>query len=94
MTTTVQQHSSQTTTETVSTTCLSAVFQTQEQVDTAIRRLLHRGISRDDISVIGKNFQSETRITGFLTKRDVILATRREAPRSTEGECRDDSRAC
>lgn len=52
---------------------ISAVFKEQKQVDDVIRRLLDRGVSRDHISVMGQNFQSETRISGFLTKRDVIL---------------------
>ena len=52
---------------------VSAIFKEKEQVDNVIRRLLDRGVSRDDISVIGKNFHSETRIAGFLTKKDVIL---------------------
>ena len=52
---------------------ISAVFQEQKQIDQVIRRLLDRGVPRDHISVMGKNFQSETRISGFLTKKDVIL---------------------
>lgn len=52
---------------------ISAVFKEREQIDAVIRRLLDRGIARDDISVMGKNFHSETRISGFLTKRDIIL---------------------
>jgi cation transport regulator ChaB len=52
---------------------ISAVFKEKQQVDDVVRRLLDRGISRDHISVIGKNFHSETRIAGFITKRDVIL---------------------
>jgi len=52
---------------------ISAVFKEQKEVDDVIRRLLNRGVSRDHISVMGKNFQSETRIAGFITKRDVIL---------------------
>ncbi|MBD1833230.1 ChaB family protein [Cyanobacteria bacterium FACHB-472] len=52
---------------------ISAVFKEREQIDKVIPRLLERGVSRDDISIIGKNFHSETRITGFLTKKDVIL---------------------
>ncbi|MBD1926045.1 ChaB family protein [Trichocoleus sp. FACHB-90] len=52
---------------------ISAVFKEREQIDKVIPRLLDRGVSRDDISIIGKNFHSETRITGFLTKKDVIL---------------------
>ncbi|OWY66822.1 hypothetical protein B7486_34765 [cyanobacterium TDX16] len=52
---------------------VSAIFKEKEQVDNVIRRLLDRGVSRDDISVIGKNFHSETKIAGFLTKKDLIL---------------------
>jgi cation transport regulator ChaB len=52
---------------------ISAVLKEQSQVDQVIRRLLDRGVPRDHISVMGRNFQSETRISGFITKRDVIL---------------------
>jgi len=52
---------------------ISAIFKERDQVDQVIRRLLDRGVSKDDISVMGKNFHSETRIGGFITKKDVIL---------------------
>ncbi|MBW4575852.1 MAG: ChaB family protein [Aphanothece sp. CMT-3BRIN-NPC111] len=52
---------------------ISAIFQNREQIDNVIRRLLDRGISREHVSVIGKNFHSETKIAGFITKKDVIL---------------------
>lgn len=52
---------------------VSAVFKEQEQVDSVIRRLLDRKVSRDHISVMGNNFQSETRISGFISKKDVIF---------------------
>ncbi|HHP7229230.1 MAG TPA: ChaB family protein [Xenococcaceae cyanobacterium] len=52
---------------------ISAIFQTEEQIDKVIRRLLDRGVDRDHISVMGRNFQSQTRIAGFITKKDVIL---------------------
>ncbi|MBW4420003.1 MAG: ChaB family protein [Myxacorys californica WJT36-NPBG1] len=52
---------------------ISAIFKNREQIDTVVRRLLDHGVSRDHISVVGKNFHSETRISGFITKRDVIL---------------------
>lgn len=52
---------------------VSAVFKEQEQVDNVIRRLLDRNVSRDHISVMGNNFQSETRISGFISKKDVIF---------------------
>ncbi|WP_250122406.1 ChaB family protein [Chroococcidiopsis sp. CCMEE 29] len=57
---------------------VSAIFKQREQIDNVIRRLLDRGISRDHISVIGKNFHSETKIAGFITKRDVILGGLRQ----------------
>ncbi len=52
---------------------LSAVFKEENQLDPAIRRLIERGVPQDRISVLGQNFQSKTRITGFITKKDVIL---------------------
>ncbi|AFZ02094.1 ChaB family protein [Calothrix sp. PCC 6303] len=57
---------------------ISAVFKKQEEVDGAVRRLIDRGVPRDRISVMGNNFQSETRIAGFITKRDVILGGLRQ----------------
>lgn len=52
---------------------ISAVFKEEEQLDGVVRRLIERGVPQDHISVMGKNFQSKTRIAGFLTKKDVIL---------------------
>jgi len=52
---------------------ISAIFKTESQVDGAVRRLIERGVANDHISVMGRNFQSQTRITGFISKRDVIL---------------------
>jgi cation transport regulator ChaB len=57
---------------------ISAVFKEQNQVDNVLRQLLDRGMPRDHISVMGKNFQSQTRIAGFITKRDVILGGLRQ----------------
>lgn len=57
---------------------ISAIFKDREQIDQVIRRLLDRGVSRDDISVVGKNFHSETRIAGFITRKDVILGGLRQ----------------
>ncbi len=53
---------------------ISAIFQKEEQVDNVIRRLIDREVDRDHISVMGRNFQSQTRIAGFITKKDVILS--------------------
>ncbi len=57
---------------------ISAVFKEQNQVDSALRQLLDRGIPRDHISVMGRNFQSQTRIAGFITKKDIILGGLRQ----------------
>ena len=52
---------------------VSAVFKEEEQLDKVVRRLMDRGVPQDHISVMGKNFQSKTRIAGFISKKDVIL---------------------
>jgi cation transport regulator ChaB len=52
---------------------ISGIFKTQGQVHDIINELLRHGITRDDISVIGKNWESETRISGFLSRKDLIV---------------------
>lgn len=52
---------------------ISAVFKEESELDGVVRRLIERGVPQDHISMMGKNFQSNTRITGFITKKDVIL---------------------
>ncbi|MDB9313875.1 ChaB family protein [Spirulina sp. CS-785/01] len=52
---------------------ISAIFKTEEEVDAVVRRLIERGVDQDHISVLGKDFQSQSRISGFITKKDVIL---------------------
>lgn len=52
---------------------VSAVFQDQKAVNDVIQRLLDRGVTQDHISALGRNFETETKITGFVTKKDVIL---------------------
>ena len=52
---------------------ITSVFKQEAQIDTAIRRLIDRDVPRDRISVMGRNFSSQTRISGFITKKDVIL---------------------
>lgn len=52
---------------------VSAVFKEEDQLNDVVRRLIERGVSQDHISVMGKNFQSKTRIAGFISKRDVIF---------------------
>ncbi len=52
---------------------LAAVFKEQSQLDDVIQKLLDRHVPKDYISVLGRNFRSETRIAGFITKKDTIL---------------------
>ncbi|NJL01618.1 MAG: hypothetical protein HC910_14040 [Spirulinaceae cyanobacterium SM2_1_0] len=52
---------------------ISTILKSESDVDRVIRRLLDRDVERGYISVLGKDFQSQTRISGFITKKDVIL---------------------
>ena len=52
---------------------ITAVLKEEEQVDKVVRRLIDRGVAQDHISVMGQNFQSQTRISGFISKKDVVL---------------------
>lgn len=52
---------------------ITAVLKEEQQVDNVVRRLIDRGVPQDHISVMGQNFQSQTRIAGFISKKDVIL---------------------
>ena len=53
--------------------CVSAVFKEQETVDKVVRQLLDKGIPKENISMMGCNFKSESRIKGFLTRKNLIL---------------------
>lgn len=53
--------------------CVSAAFKDEKKLHDAIERLLNRGVPKERISIIGRNFQSEARITGFLTHKEMIL---------------------
>lgn len=52
---------------------ISAQFTHQAEIDETLQRLLHRGVPKENI-VIVRNFQSETRIVGFLDKTDRVKA--------------------
>ncbi len=52
---------------------ISAVIKEEQQVDNIVRRLIDRGVPQDHISLMGQNFESKTRIAGFISKKDVIL---------------------
>lgn len=52
---------------------ISAVLKEEQQIDNVVRRLIDRGVPQDHISLMGQNFESKTRIAGFISKKDVIL---------------------
>ncbi len=52
---------------------ISIIFSTENQVDTAVRHLVEQGVFKQHISVMGRSFKSQTYITGFISKRDVIM---------------------
>lgn len=52
---------------------ITAVLKEEQQVDNVVRRLIDRGVPQDHISLMGQNFESQTRIAGFISKKDVIL---------------------
>lgn len=52
---------------------ISAVYKTQAEVQGVIQRLKDRGIPVERISVLGRDFSTDTRVAGFITKKDVIL---------------------
>lgn len=52
---------------------ITAVLKEEQQVDEVVRRLIDRGVAQDHISVMGQNFQSQSRISGFISKKDVVL---------------------
>ena len=53
--------------------CVSAVFKQQQDAEGVIKQLLDKDISKEHISVMGRNFHTETKISGFITKKDVIV---------------------
>lgn len=52
---------------------ITAVYKKEQQVDQVIRRLLDEGVSQERLSMMGRDFESNTRIAGFMSKRDVVL---------------------
>ena len=51
---------------------VSAIFEDRKRADDVLRQLLDMGVKRENISIIGKNLESETQITGFVGRADVI----------------------
>ncbi|NJN73533.1 MAG: hypothetical protein HC799_12365 [Limnothrix sp. RL_2_0] len=51
---------------------VSGIFEDRERANQVLRKLIEMGVSRENISIIGKNLQSETQITGFVSRADVI----------------------
>lgn len=52
---------------------ISAIYKTQAEVQSVIERLKNRGVFVENISVLGRDFSTSTRVAGFITKKDVIL---------------------
>ena len=53
--------------------CVSAVFKEHDDLDKVVRQLLDKGIPKENISMMGRNFKSESRIRGFITRKNLIL---------------------
>lgn len=53
--------------------CVSAVFKQEDDTQKVVQQLIDKDISKDHISLIGRNFQTQTKISGFITKKDLIL---------------------
>lgn len=51
---------------------VSGIFQDRQAADRVLRRLIDLGVKRENISLIGKNLHSETQVTGFVSRGDVI----------------------
>ncbi|MBV5257654.1 hypothetical protein FLX56_04355 [Synechococcus moorigangaii CMS01] len=51
---------------------VSAIFDDRQRANQVLRQLLEMGVKRENISIIGKNLQSETHITGFVGRADLI----------------------
>ena len=52
---------------------VSAVFKEHDDLDRAVRQLIDKGVPKDNISMMGRNFKSESRIKGFITRKDLIV---------------------
>lgn len=52
-----------------------AVVDDSEAAHAAVERLVAEGVPADQISVIGRDVQSEDRVNGFITTRDVVGAS-------------------
>jgi len=52
---------------------VSAIFKDEKKMQEVVERLIDRSVPKDHISMIGRDFHTETRISGFVTKQDVIL---------------------
>ncbi len=71
-TTTLNKNNTQTEKSNTAPCTVSGIFKTHSQANDVIRKLMDAGVKRENISIIGKDLQSETQITGFLTRSDVI----------------------
>ena len=52
---------------------VSAVFKRQEDARNIVQQLVNQDVPKEKISLMGRNFHTETKISGFITKKDIIL---------------------
>lgn len=52
---------------------VSAAFKTESSLDRAICDLLESGIDRERIAFVGRNFETQNRIRGFITREGIVL---------------------
>ena len=58
--------------------CVSAVFKEHDDIDKVVRQLIDKGVPKENISMMGRNFKSESRIKGFITRKNLILGGLKE----------------
>jgi hypothetical protein len=59
---------------------LPPFFEEKRRIDGMLRCLVHQGIPRDNIVIIGYNFRLKTKISGFISQRNIIFGGLRNAP--------------
>jgi hypothetical protein len=58
-------------TATETTTNVIAVYDSIDEAERAVERLVAEGIPAEDISIVGQGLQSEVKLHGFVTTGDV-----------------------
>ncbi|MGB2925780.1 MAG: ChaB family protein [Limnothrix sp.] len=72
-TTLTQPTSAQMTATTAKKCCtVSGIFENRAEAGKMLSQIIDLGVKRENISIIGRNLESETQITGFISRGDVI----------------------